>query len=202
MMNGYLTLLTLFFFFAAPLSLDARLSFGTGEYLNGVISARLWGLGPTVFWAMGRREDGTLTLTLAGKPEQPGAQPDLGRAYRGALAFFRAYRNANRAKAILKRTVRIEKLKIVCAVGLSDASATALLSGALLAASAAAARGGAPVASVRADFRGASRVTARCIISARLGMLLCAGICFFFAYLGAKRRVKGNERWKKHTSGA
>ena len=200
-MNWYLMFFLLCLLWTAPLLVGARISFGTGEYLNGVLSARIWGLGPTVFWTMGRQEDGTLTLTLKGKKERQGAPPDLGRAYRGALKVYRAYRDANHGKNLFKKAVRVEDLWIDCIIGFSDASATALAAGALLAASKAVTRGGRPAASVRADFRGASRVTARCIISARLGRLLSAGICFLFAYLGAARRVRGEEkRWKNRTS--
>lgn len=202
-MNAYLIGMLAYFLLIAPMDISVRLSFGTGEYLNGMLSVRLWGVGAAVWWTFGRQDDGTLTLTLTGKEGGEGKPPDIGRALRRLRVLYRAYTLSNYGRRLLRGAVKLRGLNARCVVGCSDACSTAILTGTLIALSEAIKREGPADILVRADFRGATRVQASGIFSARLGMLLGAGLCFLFAYLRAKGRVKGAKgTWKNRTSAA
>lgn len=178
-------LIFFYLFLITPLHLGALFSLESGHAPRGVIGILVWGIPLHFPFSLNRDEGGVLHLTSDREPKKS-AHPEKNLS-RG-IAALKAFQKADKAKALLFRSLRFSRGDIFWQLHLEDAAQTALLCAFLQFLS-----GLFPAVhlQVQPAFQGKNTLRARCIFECRLGMLSLTALLGFISYrLAAKKEEK------------
>lgn len=190
-MNWYLLAVSVYVMLITPLRLEALFSFNSGSLPECYIALLIWNTRLSAHVALRREADGHLALTVKRRSEK---KTDGQKQMRGALRVLRAIKTADKARKTLWRAIHLRFFSAFVIVGFQDAALTARVTGALQALFYALPPAFGHNAFVRANFRGGGAARVRCILSARLGMLLSAAMLALLAYLASIREEK--RKWE------
>lgn len=187
---GAWLLIGIYVLLITPLRLGVALRFGETEGLRGAAGIMLWGITLQAQARAVRDAQGRLRLETTFRGRMlPGSQDPSGPT-QGILRMLKALKRANRARALLKKTVRLHALTLDGSIGLEDAAATALCVAALQALAAV-------IPGMRSRlaprFDGKSLVSGLCIVDTRLGTLLA--VCLLGAVSLALAGKKEEHTW-------
>lgn len=163
----YLVLIT-------PIRLGLQLEWEQGRLPRGRIGVLIWGAAIQRQFFGIRDENGTLRIeTDFPVRKSPANSQGAGDFARAIIRAFKTLKRANVARGLLKKSIRLDRLDIRAHIGLEDAAATAMLSGALRAAGIFWRRG---EWAIIPCFGQGNALYGRCILESRLGMIAMAGL--------------------------
>lgn len=183
MIAGFL--IFLYLFLITPLHLGALFSLESGQAPRGVIGILIWGIPLHFPFSLNRDESGALHLE-SDRKHKKSAHPEKNLS-RG-IAVLKAFQKADKAKALLFRSLHFSRGDIFWQLHLENAAETALLCALFQFLSALF-----PAVHLRMQpaFQGKTALRARCMIECRLGMLSLTALLGFISYrLAAKKEEK------------
>lgn len=176
-------LIVLYSVLITPVELGVAASVGFGGRPRYAAAVMLWGVRLQLNGSLIRDENGKLqwTSSFRGKSRQA----EAGGLSPVVRQLFRALKNARRSRMLLQKTVRVTDLSLQADVGGLEADQVALLTALLQTLGAVQNR---LRIETRPVFRGKGGISIRCIVRARLGTLLAAGLLGAKSYLAAGKK--------------